>query len=337
MTVIPRIVVAASGLLVLTALTSCGEEPDTAEADRPRASAPEGDGSGDATPTASAAPVTPASFDARLEIADGPDWLAAGFGSVWVKRDNGAVVRVSPAGKVEATIDADIFQQPVCQGIGITDTAVWACATGGTLIRIDPATNSFTTADLPKVNEQGRLATSGGLLWVLTGDGDRLEGVSDQGRVTQTIDLGAFCTDTADTATAGMLWVTCPYDGTVLRVDLEAGGVTGQVGDLPGAVRVTVAGDVWVAFDDGLARIDPDSLEVVGTLPLDVSSIRATDDGVWVRGSGDAFLTLVDLESGEVTARLGSPDVTSGGDVVELQGRLWVSAYDDGVLLRVAR
>lgn len=332
---LPRTGVAFLGLVVVTALTSCGEEPN--EADRQVATPSDSDVSDSAAPTAPAPPVTPAAFDVRLELPDSPDWLAAGFGSVWVKRDNGAVERVATTGRAEATIDADVFQEPVCQGIGVTDTAVWACATGGTLIRIDPADNTFSTMDIPKINEQGRLASSNGLLWVLTGDGDRLEGVSDEGRVVETIDLGAFCTDTADTADAGVLWVVCSYDGTALRVDLEAGEVTGQVTELPGAAYVSVAGAAWVAYEEGLARIDPDALEVVATIPLDVGSIRATDDGVWVRGTGDAFLTLVDPDSGEVTTRWGSPDVTSGGDVVELEGRVWVSAYDDGVLLRLAR
>ncbi len=331
----PRIGAASLGLVVVTALTSCGEEPD--EADRPLSTPSDSDLSDSAAPTAPAPPVTPATFDVRLELPDSPDWLAAGFGSVWVKRDNGAVVRVSTTGRIEATIDADLFQEPVCQGIGVTDTAVWACATGGTLVRIDPADNTFTTTDLPKVNEQGRLASSNGLLWVLTGDGDRLEGVSDQGEVTEVIDLGAFCTDTADTADAGVLWVVCSYDGAALRVDLEAGEVTGQVTGLPGAAHVSVASAVWVAYEEGLARVDPDALEVVGTIPLDVGSIRAMDDRVWVRGSGDAFLSLVDPDRGEVTTRLGSPEVTGGGDVVQHEGRVWVSAYDDGVLLRLAR
>ncbi len=127
--------------------------------------------------------------------------------------------RISPDGDVVATVDADIFQQPVCQGIGVSDTAVWACATVGTLIRVDPSTNEFQTVDVPKINEQGRLTSSGGSLWVLTGDGDRLEGLTDRGRLTETIDLGTYCTDTADSADDGVLWVICSYDGLALRVD----------------------------------------------------------------------------------------------------------------------
>lgn len=263
--------------------------------------------------------------------------MASGFGSLWVKRDNGAVDRVSPSGDLEAAIDADIFQQPVCQGIGVTETAVWACATAGTLIRIDPTTNRFTSVDVPKVNEQGRLTSSEGLLWVLTGDGDRLEGVADDGRVTRGIDLGAYCTDVADTASGGTLWVACAHDGLALRVDLRSGQVTGRVRDVPGATAVSVSGDVWVAYEDGVGRVDADSLEIVGTVALDVSSLRAGNGGVWVRGSGEGQLTFVEAESGAITTRLGVPEVHSGGDTVVLQGRRWLSAYDDGVVVRLAR
>jgi sugar lactone lactonase YvrE len=328
-----RALVLAVGCLVLT-LAGCSDDADRSD-DRATAGSP--------TPSAAEAPAsgpppaTPAEFDRTLRIAYGPDWLAAGFGSIWVKRGNGAVDRVSPAGKVEATIDADIFQQPVCQGVGVSETAVWACATPGTLIRIDPATNEFSLVRIPKVNEQGRLTTSGGLLWVLTGDGDRLEGVDDDGEVRTTVDLGRYCTDTADTADAGSLWVVCAYDGVVLRVDLEAAEVTGEVGDLPHAVAVSVAGDVWVGHDEGLSRIDPGSLEVVEALPLHVGSIRATGDDVWVRSPANTFLNHVDAASGEITLVLESPVLNGYGDVVEFKGRRWVSGDDDGVLLRLSR
>ena len=296
--------VGAATSLVTAALAGCGD--DSRESNGPiqvtdRESSETAGQSDAALPAAD-----PVRFDRKVRISDSPDWLAEGFGSLWVKRDNGAVERMSQDGDVVATIDADIFQQPVCQGIGVSDTAVWACATGGTLIRIDPATNEFQTVDVPKINEQGRLTSSGGSLWVLTGDGDRLEGLTDRGRVTETIDLGTYCTDTAESTDDGVLWVICSYDGLALRVDLEAGKVTGRVADLPNATSVSVAGDVWVGYGEGLARVDVDSLEVLNTLPLEVLAVRATEHGVWVRGTADDFLTLVDVVTGELTDPTGS-------------------------------
>lgn len=331
----------SAALMVVLAVAASGCSDD--ETSAPGQESPETESSQSsppssaATPESTLPPSTEARFDRRLRIPDGPDWMAAGFGSLWVKRDNGAVERVSPEGKSVATIDADIFQQPVCQGIGVTSTAVWACATAGTLIRIDPATNEFATVSVPKINEQGRLTASGGLVWVLTGDGDRLEGLSDRGRLEATIELGTYCTDTADTANAGALWVACPYDGLVLRVDLEARKVTGQVAELPHAASVSVSGDIWVGYDEGLARIDPSALEVVSSLPLDVVGLRAADGGVWVRGTGDGLLTLVKSGTGEATTRLAATEVASEGDVIQFDGSWWVTANEENMLLRLSR
>jgi len=310
---------AALGLLVLATLTSCGDEADEAEADRPTA-----------TPSESTGP-----FDVRLEITDGPDWMADGFGSLWVKRDDGSVMRVAADGGVEATIDAEIFQQPVCQGLGVTDTAVWACATGGTLIRIDPATNEFTTVDVPKSNDQGRLTSSGGLLWLLTGDGDKLQGLTDEGEISTTIQLGTFCTDVSDTAPGGVLWVACSYEGIVLRVDLEAGEITGRVGNLPLAARVSVGDDVWVGFERGLARIDAKSAKVLDTKRMEVAGLRVTPESVLVRGTGAKFLTALDPLDGQVIDTWPAPELTSGGDVIAVDGRIWATAYDDNAMVRL--
>ena len=141
---------------VLVALGSCSSSPEPkAEEPKPKA-----------TPTAPApSDVDRVQLkkveDVRVEL-DSPDWLVSGFGSVWVKQDDGAIVRLSPKGKVQATIDADIYQPPVCQGLGVTADAVWACATEGTIIRIDPETNEVAaTVEVPKINEQGRLVSHG--------------------------------------------------------------------------------------------------------------------------------------------------------------------------------
>jgi hypothetical protein len=120
---------------LLVALASCSSSPEE----------PKPDPTPKATPTAPAPSVDSIGLkeveDARVELPAEPDWLATGFGSLWTLRGNGSVVRLSPKGKVQATIDAKLFEFPVCQGLGVTTDAVWACATGGTIIRIDPKTN----------------------------------------------------------------------------------------------------------------------------------------------------------------------------------------------------
>ena len=280
----------------------------------------------------------PAGFDLLLEI-DSPDWLAEGFGSLWVKQDDGAVVRVSPAGQVEATIDADLYEPPVCQGIGVSSHAVWACATTGTVIRIDPRTNKIVaTLEVGKINDQGRLTFSAGRVWVLTGDGQRLDGLSEQdNKVHDSIRLGTFCTDTSDTAPRGVLWVVCAYQGLLLRVDLRSGQVTGRVRGLSHASAVSADRDVWVAYDGGMARVDPHALRVVQRVRVQPTSVRAMRDGVWVREEGRHFLSRVDPDTGRIGSRTVTARLPSGGDLIRFGQRWWATASDDGAAVRVAQ
>ena len=276
--------------------------------------------------------------DVRVEL-DSPDWLASGFGSLWVKRDNGSVVRLSPGGKVQATIDADIYEPPVCQGLGVTAKAVWACATSGTIIRIDPETNKIAARiAVPNLNEQGRLASFGGYVWLLTGDGDQLAGISERtNRPGSPIKLGAFCTDVADRVLGSTLWVVCASDGVLLGVDLTQRKVIGKITGLPLASSVSVGDDVWVGFENGLARVDPGSQDVtVVQEAVTPDRVRAVGDHVWVREEGGhAFLSRIDASTGEVRQVVAAKDLTSGGDVIEFDGAVWTSAYDDLAVVRL--
>ena len=317
-----------SSLLLISTFASCSSSPEHQKADE---STPK------STPTATAPSVDPVQLKglerSRVEISDEPDWLATGFGSVWALRGNGSVARLSSRGKVQADIDPELYQPPPCQGIGTSERAVWACATPGTIMRIDPETNDVAeTIEVPKINEQGRLPFSDGQVWLLIGDGDNLAGLSEEtSQLGDPIDLGTFCTDVADRVVGSTLWVVCASEGVLLRVDLAKRKVTGKVTELPLAASVSVGEGVWVGFDKGIARIDPSSLEVT-MLQKSVTPdrIRAIGDHVWVREEGgEAFLSRLDASSAEVRQVVAAKDLTSGGDVVELDGTVWATSYDD--------
>lgn len=271
-------------------------------------------------------------------LANEPDWLAVGFGSVWALQGNGSVLRVAPNGRLIATIDADIYRPPVCQGLGVSDDAVWACATTGKIIRIDPASNRITkTLSVPKINDQGRLVVASGHVWVLTADGAELTGIAlDDSRLSKPIPLEAYCTDLA-VGSSEALWVICPSDGLLLRVDPEAGEITGRVA-LPVPRNAAVADHVWVAFDEGLAQVDPQTLAVKAVYeiyPGIAGGVRASADAVWIRSEGDPFLTHIDPDTGKVVEVITAPELTSGGDVVAMGDNLWATAYDDKVIVRL--
>jgi len=206
-------------------------------------------------------------------------------------------------------------------------------------MRIDPKTNDIVaTIEVPKINEQGRLVASGGQVWLLTGDGDRLAGISEKTHeLGDPIKLGTFCTELADRVEGTTLWVVCASEGVLLRVDLEKKKVTGKVDGLPLATSVSVGEDVWVGFEKGLAMIDPRSLEVTMVQPaLTPDRIRATGDHVWVREEGgNAFLSRIDPSSAEVDQLIAADDLTSGGDVIEFEGAVWATSYDDLTVVKL--
>ena len=326
-----------AALLMIATMTACSSSPEELKPAEPTAKV---------TPTApspSAVERIPLNKieTRRVELPAEPDWLVSGFGSLWTLRGNGSVVRLSPKGKVQATIDAKLFEFPLCQGIGVGADSIWACAkSGATIIRIDPETNDISAKiEVPKATEQGRLVSFGGQVWLLTGDGDRLTGISEKTNELGTpIKLGTFCSDVADRVKGNTLWVVCASEGVLLRVDLAKKKVTGKVTDLPLATSVSVGDDVWVGFEKGIARINPDSLEVTmlqGAVSPD--RIRAIGDHVWVREEGgESFLTRIDASSAEIEQVISAGDLKSGGDVIEVDGAVWASAYDDLTIVRLS-
>jgi streptogramin lyase len=346
-----RLLVPAS--LLLLAACSDGSAPTDAEPASPSVEATTSTRSEEPTLSAEPSLPTPITTDGAEKVdlserqdlllgkfPDEPDWLAVGFGSLWAQQGNGSVLRFAPNGKLLATIDAGIWKPPTCQGIGISADSVWACATEGKIIRIDPKINDITaTLDIPKLNEQGRLIAAAGHLWLLTGDGAELTGVSlKDNSLSDPIKLGAYCTDLA-VGDDESLWVVCASDGSLLRVQPDTGEVTGRVTGLPLAANAAVADDVWVISDEGLARIDTETLDVIALYGIYggvTTGIRAYPDAVWIRQESP-FLTQIDPRSGEVVKVIHSRSLTSSGDVIEMGNKLWTAAYDDQRLIRLRK
>ena len=237
-----------------------------------------------------------------------PDWSVYAFGSLWVKQDDGGVVRIDPeTGGVLAEIPSG-YPDPRphgrdCNGIGAGEQAIWSCPREGVVSRIDPKTNSVA-ASLPieKLPDQGRIVSAAGDVWVLTAEGKRLTAIDEgSNKPSKTIPLGGNCQDLAAEGTT--IWVACPIDGRLLRVDAEAGEVSDELA-LPGAAVVSASEHIWAGFEGGIAEIDPQTLEVLATFevyPRYGGAIFATPDDVWVREEGKRFLTRIDPRSGRIT------------------------------------
>lgn len=272
--------------------------------------------------------------EAVVDLVGGPDWLAVTPEAVWVKRDSGHVDGIDPSTNTIAatgTVSADL-----CQGLGASADGVWSCS-GTDLVRVDPATGAVAaTVPVRKVYDQGQLAVGHGHVWVLTGDGSTLVGV---GTATDAVEvevpLGVRCVEA--TVTTTHVWIACPFDGLVLRVDPTTAEVDGQVGGVPGARAIAAADDVWVGYDGGLAQIDTERVEVTAAVevrPGRTGSVAATADAVWVRAA-DPFLRRVDPETLALAEEITSTE-TSGGAVIVAFGSLWATAYEGRSLYRIS-
>ncbi len=101
-----------------------------------------------------------------------------------------------------------------------------------------------------------------------------------------------------------------------------------------------MAGDVWVAFDGGIAQVDPESLDVKAVYELAArfgGAIHATGDEVWVREKGGHFLARIDPAGERIVETIEAPKLSSGGDVIVIGDSVWATAYDQSTMVELRR
>lgn len=321
----------ACALVALVVVGGCTPEAESAVAD---------------PVVTSAAPGAEVGYAARRQAVlsiPNADGLVAAVGAVWVKTDDGTVVRVDPrTNKVTGRVKVDTTSDTgkYCLGIGADETTVWACSEtdGGTaVVRIDPRTlKVLSRVPVGKVFDQLTLAVTARGIWVLTKDGTTISVVEEDGRVSS-YPLGAKCLQL--TAGTDRVIATCPEADAVVAVDAVTGVVTSKV-TLEAPRLAAVAGDdLWVDAAGGLTHLTRD-LEVRTVYPglgAGVSGdLIATADEVLVR-TGDGTITTVEAAGGEVTERL-TPDVKlTGGSLLVAYDSVWTTSGDDGKLVRLSQ
>lgn len=267
--------------------------------------------------------------EARLALPGGPDWMAADDRGVWVKHDSGELLLLDPETQQElGSVDVS---DDLCQGIGASYGAIWTCS-GSDVVKVDPGSLEVeATFPVKKQAVQGHLVGAFDRVWVLTSDGSSLVGldpVADE--VALEVALPARCTDVA--AGEAGLWLPCAVDDRVLQLDPTSGEV---LQDLPvdNPVGIAVDADVWVATATSTVRLDPGSGAVLAEVDVGAApdgSVMSDDESVWVR-NGEDFLFRIDRDS-ETRAEQFTADVTSGGDVLVVDGLIWTTAFDDAAL-----
>lgn len=202
----------------------------------------------------------------KLSVGANPFRIAFGFGSLWVTsyfHDPHEVLRIDPvSGRVLATITGPEYGGT---GIAVGAGAVWVAATyGGSLARIDPATNSIT-AMVPVGSYPLAVAAGYGSVWVRNEDSSsisRVDPASDQ--VVETID-GLFSPGEAHMDDSLAVGPDGLYTAGVqlYRVDPRRDGVTATI-DVTGSAVAEGAGSLWLTSVFGtLERINPASARAV--------------------------------------------------------------------------
>jgi DNA-binding beta-propeller fold protein YncE len=295
---------------------------------------------------------------ATVDIGGGPDMPTEAFGSLWILTVDGpltgdgvppSVQRIDPAtNEIIATVE---IPGRLCQGIGASAEAMWACGPDG-LVRIDPATNAVVAEvpfDAPLA--VSRIAAGAGSVWAFatsTIGPDTIVRVDPAtNAVTASIPLGHV----AGTMAFGFdaLWVTSPTGDVVLRVDPATNAVESWATGVEGAGQIAIGSDaLWVTLygehgaqapEDAptIVRIDPASGEVTaeidaGTGLEDSSGIFAAADAMWVRGT-DPFLVRIDPATAEIVERIDGDHGT--GDVTVAFGSVWATS-EHGSVMRFA-
>ena len=125
------------------------------------------------------APQDFAKFDAstlpisyKIHVGGDPDWLATGFGSVWVAvPKNNELVRVDPVrNAVQARVPVD--KEP-CYGIGIGVERVWVLnCQSQTLTRVDPKSNKVDLRVPVKIDPagEGSIAVGARNVWFVSNE-----------------------------------------------------------------------------------------------------------------------------------------------------------------------
>ena len=232
---------------------------------------------------------------ARVDLPSSADWIAFGFGSVWVV--NYRPDRVSRVDTASKRVTADIKIGPNgCLGLIAAGGRVWVPTCGdGVINEIDPLRDSIVRR-IPapiKRGREGAFAFADGSFWVP-------DNVSDSA------------------------------SSTVVRLDVRTGAIVSRIAT--GArsdVAVAGFGSIWVASsaEDVVVRIDPSRNLVVARIPVGRSPkfMTAGEGALWVQNREDGSVSRIDPATNREVARVAARAPTQYGDISAGGGAVWLS------------
>jgi YVTN family beta-propeller protein len=264
-----------------------------------------------------------------------PDWIAPGFGSVWLGNGR-AIERINPGTNKPAGYVA-AGTQP-CEGVATGFGSIWTVdCPRSALIRVDPKSGKVVRRiPLPGTapDGEGQLTTDTHGVWVPTSNPVTLKSTlvrvdPASNRITARIRVPYDSSGAA--AGFGAIWLTSAGSSSVLRIDPAASRVNATI-KVRGSPRFIAAGEggVWsLNQDDGsVSHIDPATNKVVATIPLIVPGsggcIAAGFGGIWVTMPGTP-LSQIDPRSDSIVGQwtgIGGDCITTGF------GSVWLVNHD---------
>jgi virginiamycin B lyase len=279
----------------------------------------------------------------KVHIGGDPDWLAIGFGSVWVAvPKTNELVRVDPMrNAVQARVAVD--REP-CYGIGIGRDRVWVLnCQSQTLTRVNPKNNKVDLRVPVKIDPsgEGSIGVDSQNVWFISNEDGRAGtltriDVKDGGNAKR-IEVGK---ESAVVKLGfGSVWVVSSGEGEVYRVDPRQGKVTAMIVVTANPRFATMgAGSLWVLSqsDGSVSRIDPVTNKVVALIAAHVpgkgGEICYGGGFIWVTMDGNP-VTRIDPARNKVVDQYGN---YSKADAIRYGfGSAWVSDHGKGDLWRI--
>jgi YVTN family beta-propeller protein len=281
---------------------------------------------------------------ARIDLPSSADWIAFGFGSVWVV--NYRPDRVSRIDTATNRVTANIpIGRNGCLGVVAGADRVWVPSCGdGVINEIDPKADSIVRK-IPapiKRGREGAFAFANGSFWIPDNVSDSSSSTiaridAKSGAVLSRIATGAR----SDVAIAGFgsVWVASSGEDVVVRIDPSTNAIIARI-SVGGSPKFMTAGEgaVWVQnrTDGSVSRIDPgtnrETARVAAKAPTRAGDISAGGGFVWLSVDG-LPVTRIDPRTNTVTHQFVGGD---GADAIRYgAGALWVADHKIGQVWRI--
>jgi len=264
-----------------------------------------------------------------------PDWIAAGYGFVWLGNGH-AIERIDPKTNKPAGYIARGTQP--CEGLATGFGSVWTVdCSSKKLLRVDPVSGTITARIvLPGTapDGEGYITADTAAVWVPVTqpnglDGGLLRVDPSTNQIAATIKLPYDSSGAA--AGFGAVWVTSAATSTIDRIDPATNAVSARV-KVHATPRFIAAGEggVWSLnqHDGSVSHIDPATSRVVATIRANVPG----GGGCIAAGLGRIWVTMPGTPLSEIDARtskiLGQWTGVGGDCITTGFGSVWLVNHD---------